>query len=190
MIRVNEYGRSMIEMLGVLAIVGVLSVGGMSGYSKAMTKYKMNKQVEQYSSFINNLIILSNSTDLSSLPYRPTEILRYFNVIPEGMPNTGNGIRDVWGNDCHIPFLGKYISLQPIFSSVDQCINAIKNVAIPYSYYVNIGITNVATHFYSDLECNNINKMCLRDITTTEIIAYCEEYFPSGRLLNIQIKVL
>ena len=26
--RVNEQGRSMIEMLGVLAIVGVLSVGG------------------------------------------------------------------------------------------------------------------------------------------------------------------
>jgi Tfp pilus assembly protein PilE len=43
MIKLNEYGRSMIEMLGVLAIVGVLSVGGIAGYSKAMTNYKMNK---------------------------------------------------------------------------------------------------------------------------------------------------
>lgn len=31
-----EKGRSMIEMLGVLAIIGVLSVGGIAGYSKAM----------------------------------------------------------------------------------------------------------------------------------------------------------
>ena len=28
----NESGRSMVEMLGVLAIIGVLSVGGISGY--------------------------------------------------------------------------------------------------------------------------------------------------------------
>ena len=32
-------GRSMIEMLGVLAIIGVLSVGGIAGYSKAMLNY-------------------------------------------------------------------------------------------------------------------------------------------------------
>ena len=37
-------GRSMVEMLGVLAIIGVLSVGAIAGYSKAMTKYKLNKQ--------------------------------------------------------------------------------------------------------------------------------------------------
>ena len=44
--RVNEQGRSMIEMLGVLAIVGVLSVGGIAGYSKAMNKFKTNKQLQ------------------------------------------------------------------------------------------------------------------------------------------------
>lgn len=43
----NENGRSMIEMLGVLAIIGVLSVGGIAGYSKAMMKYKVNKTIEQ-----------------------------------------------------------------------------------------------------------------------------------------------
>ena len=37
-------GRSMVEMLGVLAIIGVLSVGAIAGYNKAMTKYKLNKQ--------------------------------------------------------------------------------------------------------------------------------------------------
>ena len=39
----NENGRSMIEMLGVLAIIGVLSVGGIYGYTSAMKKYKANE---------------------------------------------------------------------------------------------------------------------------------------------------
>ncbi len=40
----SENGRSMVEMLGVLAIIGVLSVGTIAGYSKAMMKYKLNRQ--------------------------------------------------------------------------------------------------------------------------------------------------
>ena len=43
----NQLGRSMIEMLGVLAIIGVLSVGGIAGYSKAMMKFKINKTINQ-----------------------------------------------------------------------------------------------------------------------------------------------
>ena len=39
----NETGRSMVEMLGVLAIIGVLSVGGIAGYTMAMRKYKANE---------------------------------------------------------------------------------------------------------------------------------------------------
>ena len=47
-------GRSMVEMLGVLAIIGVLSVGVISGYSKAMMKYKLNRQTEQIYVLINS----------------------------------------------------------------------------------------------------------------------------------------
>ena len=46
----SENGRSMVEMLGVLAIIGVLSVGAIAGYSKAMFKYKLNKQAESFRS--------------------------------------------------------------------------------------------------------------------------------------------
>ncbi len=48
-------GRSMIEMLGVLAIIGVLSVGGIAGYSKAMMKFKINKTAEQISQIVTNI---------------------------------------------------------------------------------------------------------------------------------------
>ena len=44
-----QSGRSMIEMLGVLAIIGVLSVGGIVGYSKAMQKNRLNNTRNQIS---------------------------------------------------------------------------------------------------------------------------------------------
>lgn len=50
-----ESGRSMIEMLGVLAIIGVLSVGGIAGYSKAMNKFKTNQVADQVSMLIANI---------------------------------------------------------------------------------------------------------------------------------------
>ena len=50
-----QSGRSMIEMLGVLAIVGVLSVGGIAGYSKAMEKFKINKTIDQISQIATNI---------------------------------------------------------------------------------------------------------------------------------------
>ncbi len=51
----RECGRSMIEMLGVLAIIGVLSVGGIAGYSKAMSSYKHNKWLQQVENLIFNI---------------------------------------------------------------------------------------------------------------------------------------
>ena len=41
----TDTGRSMIEMLGVLAIMGVLSIGGIAGYNYALTKYKANETI-------------------------------------------------------------------------------------------------------------------------------------------------
>lgn len=53
--KTNENGRSMVEMLGVLAIIGVLSVGAIAGYSKAMFKYKMNKTLDILSHAVNRV---------------------------------------------------------------------------------------------------------------------------------------
>ena len=51
----NCVGRSMIEMLGVLAIIGVLSVGGIAGYSKAMEQYKIIKSVDYLTQVVTNI---------------------------------------------------------------------------------------------------------------------------------------
>ena len=42
----NESGRSMVEMLGVLAIIGVLSIGGIAGYTLAMNRYRANEIID------------------------------------------------------------------------------------------------------------------------------------------------
>ena len=47
MINKTESGRSMIEMLGVLAIIGVLSVGGLAGYNMAMGRVRVNRVIDE-----------------------------------------------------------------------------------------------------------------------------------------------
>ena len=83
MMKYNENGRSMVEMLGVLAIIGVLSVGGIAGYSKAMNKYKINKTTDQVSMLVANIRTLfssqGNYKDLSNAQAKK------FGVVPNEM---------------------------------------------------------------------------------------------------------
>ena len=44
-----ESGRSMVEMLGVLAIIGVFSVAGIAGYSSAMKRHRANELLNEVS---------------------------------------------------------------------------------------------------------------------------------------------
>ena len=80
-------GRSMVEMLGVLAIIGVLSVGAIAGYSKAMFKYKLNQHAQAVNMLINNVLSIKNqlspATD-NDLTYYGT-ILYKLNLLPEGI---------------------------------------------------------------------------------------------------------
>ncbi len=43
----EEKGRSMVEMLGVLAVIGVLSITGIAGYKYAMNKYRVNEIINE-----------------------------------------------------------------------------------------------------------------------------------------------
>ncbi len=64
----NQSGRSMVEMLGVLAIIGVLSVGGIAGYNAAMDKIAKNNILE----LLNKLEIALEAESLN-----PETILVY-----------------------------------------------------------------------------------------------------------------
>ena len=58
----NESGRSMVEMLGVLAIIGVLSVGGIAGYTMAMNKYRANEAL----SYGSQCLILAKAANMGA----------------------------------------------------------------------------------------------------------------------------
>ena len=42
----NEHGRTMVEMLGVLSIIGLISLSGLFGFSKGMHMYQLSKTIE------------------------------------------------------------------------------------------------------------------------------------------------
>ena len=123
----NEAGRSMIEMLGVLAIIGVLSVGGIAGYSKAMMQYKINKSVDQISQIVGNIRTLYGgqrtynglncygnggcyATDTTG------KILKKAHAVPDEMWNSDGKIENPFGGDVDIATTGKKGSDDKAFS--------------------------------------------------------------------------
>ena len=88
--KIEQSGRSMVEMLGVLAIIGVLSVGGISGYSKAMAKYKLTKAQDQMSMLLINIrTAFSGSPSYQGLNNTTAVQL---NIVPADMLPGGLGV--------------------------------------------------------------------------------------------------
>ena len=93
-------GRSMIEMLGVLAIIGVLSVGGIAGYSKAMFVWKSNVQRNMLTELISGVIRLqsnlppniNNKTEVDLTP-----MFGAMGLLPEGTEYDNDWIQDKYG---------------------------------------------------------------------------------------------
>ena len=68
----SQKGRSMVEMLGVLAIIGVLSVGGVYGYGVAMKKHKANEALHKASLMATTVSAYAMSND-GALPSTITD---------------------------------------------------------------------------------------------------------------------
>ena len=182
-------GRSMVEMLGVLAIIGVLSVGAISGYSKAMMKYKLNKQAEQISWLLNVMYRYRNNFGkrfISLVPY-----FVKLGEIPENMiKDNSRYIYDIFGSAISI--------------DINGCSDAGICQSIMLSYYTTSSasfelcqnLTNIAKEFHDELRVFNVarhktgadteyaevyngakfctnNKRCIRDITQEQIYELC-----------------
>ena len=102
----DMHGRSMVEMLGVLAIVGVLSAGALKGYSDAMFKHKMNQTIDTFQSIFQRVAELDMQkwdpdTYIGYENYRNAEDAIAYGILPNCQETQG----EFWDDDsaCQLP---------------------------------------------------------------------------------------
>lgn len=82
--RKNESGRSMVEMLGVLAIIGVLSIGGIAGYTLSMNRYRANEGVD-FANKLASLVYADCQVQLTTASAcNPKAVSTYGLTVPTG----------------------------------------------------------------------------------------------------------
>ena len=199
---VCSVGRSMIEMLGVLAIVGVLSVGGIAGYSKAMEKFKLNKTISEYSYLIYGL--LEHVDDLRHLSGNGNavgvrNVVESLNLLPQswkqannpGMPNAA--VRDNNGNIINIFIRYNYLTFDFYLGGWDEsatetnslvssgfsakvCTEMFSNLAIPLSSSIHRAYMYDSSKnnqpFWGAAYCS-ANNQCLSSLTLAKINDIC-----------------
>ncbi len=104
----NQTGRSMIEMLGVLAVVGILSTGGISGYQRAVKKYKLNTLIEQLNELVMN--VRTSYMKETSFANVSEQTLINLKIVPNSMLLDGyqsTSITHIYSSD--VKFFPSYI---------------------------------------------------------------------------------
>lgn len=208
-------GRSMIEMLGVLAIIGVLSVGGIAGYSKAMQKWRTNKIIADYNMLISGLFEYRENI-INSIKGQTGEVLLNnlvfaAGISPKNWKIKGRYLDDNYGNlvypyaindaryyineprivlDFNLNGLVKNengLSVSAGFSD-KLCMELFINLVIPLHNMLMAGYVYpyYETMRYGDRYCNQ-NKKCLKDLTFEEVHNICNVCDKSNRRCNITI---
>ena len=178
----NQLGRSMVEMLGVLAIIGVLSVGAISGYSNAMTKHKLNKQTEQIGSIIDNVHINMEALKRSKTQIGAQDlilVLKGLQILPKEMiKDNTKYIYDSFNNIIHFQNLmaGEDYVFEFIMSlktNKDSCINLVKTAKLHSKELWRIKIEgSQAIIIRGDATCFS-GYECLKDTTLDKMEEYC-----------------
>ena len=194
--KVCELGRSMVEMLGVLAIIGVLSVGGIAGYSKAMMKYKLNKHLLTMNELINNVFLyIGKISGDSSNEGGTTFYSKTFykaGLAPDGIKlreNNSDYLYDIFDNNIwlyynqNIKVSGMGYSFSSDNTDRKICINLV-NIAKEHSsdlYYFISDQQNAETgsfntndrnNYFGDKYCGGANR-CINNITLTDMDNIC-----------------
>ena len=187
----SENGRSMVEMLGVLAIIGVLSVGAIAGYNKAMMKYKLNKHAESINMLINNSLQMVSQLGAKEENKKYHAITLYkLGLIPDGIKynkySNHNALFDIFNNEIRVYTKDKAdnsynygISFRTQNSSFD--INSCRNiVTVAKENSANLKWVmayndDEASHFgrlAGDNYCDQ-SRRCLRNLTLNDIDNLC-----------------
>lgn len=115
--RWSERGRSMVEMLGVLAIIGVLSLTAVAGYKWALTKHRANEIIHETNLRTTDLMIqFSKGLPLDLSEWSATTPSGYAFSLPELLENGFTlGINDIPQEVCRHVFDG----IKPLTLRID-----------------------------------------------------------------------
>ncbi|MBO5284991.1 MAG: type II secretion system protein [Alphaproteobacteria bacterium] len=192
----------MIEMLGVLAIVGILSVGAIAGFQKAMRKHKINKLTEQYTLFIqeyllkykgewarmhrNNGVYIASYLEKLGLPagwkrVNDTNIIDSMNN--RFSPNTG------YAGFSHVGF-DLLIQVAEANTQNELCRQFISNVILPFKediYRMWLYQRSSSKLFwYGTPQCSG-NRNCLSNMTFQDIEDFCSSCFAKDENCSIAV---
>ena len=181
----------MVEMLGVLAIIGVLSVGAITGYSKAMMKYKLNQHAQAVNMLINNVLSIKDK-----LQYKETgetyygTVLYKMNLLPDGIKYINNtSLHDSWfngdmwvyyNNDYNIGGIG--FQFEPTAQGAEVCRNIVyaakENSAnlyslVTYKFYNDDDKDDTQEGtIFGDAYCSS-KRWCMRFLDLNKIDSLC-----------------
>ena len=204
---VNSAGRSMIEMLGVLAIIGVLSVGGIAGYSKAMEKFKVNKTISEYSMLIFGLS--EHEEEIKKLTQKTNlySLASSLNIIPEswknGTDNLGNNVAIFYTpRDYSEPRIVIDMYLGGVATNADGsksapgfshqlCFELLQNIAYPlheslYLLWIYRTGKEQNSTYMGDAYCGGGRK-CIKDLTVTEMDRLCKTCDKSNEACSVTL---
>ena len=205
-------GRSMVEMLGVLAIIGVLSVGAIAGYSKAMMKHKLNKQTHQLTSIING-VLATFANDTLQMPHNTyfKDTLIKLDIIPAEMIKDnsdkvydamGNPIAVGWETVTYWPFKARggffklHIGNNSTVINYDTCRNILElsrdmHASIWQTHFIYQAADedreNYGVRRYGSQHCKKNTSECLHTLKASDIKDLCDTCVDQK---NCQMRIL
>jgi len=184
--KISQLGRSMVEMLGVLAIIGVLSVGAIAGYSSAMTKHKLNKQAEQLNWLLNILYQYKAQWRFGEMFVHLVPYYKKLGLIPEDMIKDDSVyIYDAFGLKMHMATNDCYDKCNTVMLmyeksnehfSFEMCQNMFTTAKAFHEQIERFGThksNTPAPIYYGDKYCKG-SHLCLKDLDMEKIYDVCQ----------------
>ena len=148
----------MIEMLGVLAIIGVLSVGGIAGYSKAMKKYQANKVVGEIIQVLANIKELSENDKLSDINNLDDETKKTLGLCLPSAENCSR-FQPTQVGRIMIDYQTQFVDM--IDADAELCISAFNNIVTPLKG--NISGFTVSTTIKNRNDTSSYSSICISE---------------------------
>ncbi len=153
----NQQGRSMVEMLGVLAIIGVLSIGGIAGYRWAMDKHMANQvlyEMNLNSAQLAMLLQKGNSHGITLSLGSPYDDNKTFKTIDYGF-EYGCGDSTSLGHECQ---------------NQNETVYYIKATGIPEKVCNILDEAVFSMPYYYDSEINGDKGACQAEDNTVAVL--------------------